>query len=291
MSNPRVPFAYTDDLKLKPPKGKPLIVHIVVNVESWPFDSPMPRKLLTAPHGKETMPDIPNFSWAEYGLRAGMPRLLNLAKEKQIPFSAFLNAGVIDDYPVVAHSILEAKWEVVGHGLQQRSIQAEDNEEKIIINCLDKIESFFGTRPRGWLGPGLRETLDTPDILCSEGIDYVCDWVLDDLPHWMKTKHGPIICMPYTLEINDSPMYAIQYQNSNDYYQRFKDTIMTFEKELLNNPRILTIATHPHLIGVPHRFGALVKIIEELEKRTDTIFMTGSEIADWYKSEVKPNDL
>ena len=85
MTNPRVPFVLADERPpLAPPQGKPLIVHVVVNVESWPFDSAMPRKLLTAPHGLETVPDVPNFSWAEYGLRAGMPRLFKLLAEREI---------------------------------------------------------------------------------------------------------------------------------------------------------------------------------------------------------------
>ena len=92
-NNPRVPFQLLSSRpKLDPPEGKPLIVHVVVNVESWPFDQPMPRKFLTAPHGLETVPDIPNFSWAEYGLRAGMPRLFEMFRDKGIPASAFMNA-------------------------------------------------------------------------------------------------------------------------------------------------------------------------------------------------------
>ena len=288
MTNPRVSFSYTDDFKLDPPEGKPLIIHFVVNVESWPFNSPMPRKLLTAPHGMESVPDIPNFSWAEYGLRAGVPRILNMTSKRNIPVSGFLNASIIDDYPQVADSILKNNWEIVGHGLRQKSIQNESDEESLIKECLDKLESFYGKRPRGWLGPGLKESDKTPDILKSEGVDYVCDWVIDDLPRWMQTSHGHLICMPYTLELNDSPMFAIQYQESEDFFRRFQNTLETFEKEIKNNPRIITIATHPHLIGVPHRIGMVEKILDNLLSRKDTIFMTGSEIADWFISQNVP---
>ena len=65
MTNPRVPFSFTDDFKLPPPNGKSIIVHVVVNVESWHFEQPMPRKILTAPHGNETLPDIPNRNAAD----------------------------------------------------------------------------------------------------------------------------------------------------------------------------------------------------------------------------------
>lgn len=283
MTNPRVPFVLADERPaLSPPQGKPLIVHVVVNVESWPFDSAMPRKLLTAPHGLETVPDVPNFSWAEYGLRAGMPRLFKLLADRQIPTSAFMNAGVCDDYPRVAEKIAEAGWEIVGHGFKQRSLQGEGKEAELIEMCLDRLGKFYGSRPRGWLGPGLKETLDTPDILKAAGVDYLCDWVIDDLPHWMTTKHGPLVCMPYTLEINDSPLFAIQQHSSDEIYRRFRDTLECLGEEVKTQPRILTIGLHPHLIGVPHRIVYLQRMIDELKSRSDTIFMTGGQIRDWF---------
>ena len=78
-SNPRVAFRLsTEQPKLVPPKGKPLMVHVVINVEYWPFDQPTPRAIVVPPHGRSHVPDIPNFSWSEYGNRCGMPRLLAL---------------------------------------------------------------------------------------------------------------------------------------------------------------------------------------------------------------------
>jgi len=286
MPNPRVPFLLADERpKLAPPQGKPLIVHVVVNVETWPFDQPMPRKLLTAPHGAESVPDIPNFSWVEYGLRAGMPRLFALFAERRIPVSAFINANVCDDYPRLAQRVGEAGWEIVGHGLTQRSLQAEGvREAEVIEQSLERLARFYGARPRGWLGPGLKETLDTPDHLKAAGIEYVCDWVIDDLPHWMTTRHGPLICMPYNLELNDSILYAVQQHASDAMYRRMLDSLACFAGELSRQPRILTLPLHPHLIAVPHRMPYLVRMIDELQARADTVFMTGATIADWFAS-------
>jgi len=284
MPNPRVPFVLADERRaLAPPQGKPLIVHVVVNVETWPFDQPMPRKLLIAPHGADAVPDVPNFSWVEYGLRAGMPRLFALFAERRVPISAFINAGVCDDYPRLAERVGEARWEIVGHGYRQRSLQAEGaGEREVIERSLERLERFYGVRPRGWLGPGLKETLDTPDHLKAAGIEYVCDWVIDDLPDWMQTRHGPLICMPYTLELNDSTLYAVQQHPSDAMYRRMLDSLACFGPELLRQPRILTLALHPHLIAVPHRMVYLERMVETLQSRTDTIFMTGGAIADWF---------
>ena len=54
------------------------------------------------PHGIGNVPDVPNFSWAEYGLRCGLPRMIDAIAGRGLPASASLNASVIDAYPAAA---------------------------------------------------------------------------------------------------------------------------------------------------------------------------------------------
>ena len=287
-SNPRVPFQLSSQRrKLAPPEGKPLIVHVVVNVEHWQFDQPMPRMIMTPPQGRAHVPDIPNFSWSEYGNRCGMPRLLKLLAERAIGATASVNAGIIEVYPDLAKAILDAGWEFMGHGIHQRSVGGDLEEAGQIEMALDIIDGFTGSRPRGWLGPGLSETFDTPDLLKAAGIEYLCEWVIDDLPCWLNTENGPMIAMPYNLELNDSVVYAIEKHSSPEMLQRAEETVRTFEAEIAETgePRILTLPLHPHLSGVPHRAGYVARILDLLQGRDDTVFMTGGQIADWFVAE------
>lgn len=289
MSNPRVPYRMASDRKrLAPPKsGKPLIVHVVVNVENWPFDQPMPRKLLPGPHGNDKIPDVPNYSWVEYGMRTGFPRILKALKARGLPASTTINASVIDAYPRVAEAMLEAGWEFMGHGWTQKALQSEPDEVATIERCLARIRDFTGKKVRGWLGAGLSETFDTPDHLKARGVDYVCDWVIDDLPDWMTTRHGPMIAMPYSLDLNDGPLWAGWGMHSNVQYERTLWTLETFEAELRENCRVMVLPLHPHLVGVPHRMNWFVKILDLLLARKDTVFLNGGQIADWY-AKVEP---
>ena len=284
MSNPRIPYQMSTQRPiLSPPNGKPLIVHIVINIEHWPFDLPMPRKLIPPPHSIEKVPDVPNFSWVEYGMRCGFPRILRLLKERGLPASTSINAGVIDAYPACAEAILAAGWEFIAHGIHQRAVKAEENEETLIALATEKIQKFTGNRPRGWLGPGLAESFDTPDLLKKAGYDYVCDWGVDDLPCWMNTKYGHLIVVPYVMDMtNDSVLYAMWKYSSPEIYQRLRDSLEVFDEELKTQPRLLSLGLHPHLIGVPHRIGYLARMLDLLQQRKDTIFMTGSQIADWF---------
>ncbi len=281
--NPRIPYQMTTVRKSIPPlNGKPLMVHVVMNVEYWPFDQPMPRAVMPAPHGKEPIPDLANYSWVEYGMRVGMPRIMRLLEDRGIRTSAFMNAYCADIYPSCAEAMLAAGWEFVGHCWVQRSLTFEKNEVEIIDKSLERLERLTGKRTRGWLGAGIGETFDTPDLLKERGIEWLADWYVDDLPCWMRTKHGPMIAMPYTVEINDVPIWAVEKHSSDEMLRRVEATLPIFEDEITNNPKVLTIALHPHLIGVAHRAYYFAQILDLLQERDDTIFVTGSEIADWF---------
>lgn len=284
MANPRIPYCLSSErAKLPSFRDKRIVVHLVVNVEHWQFEQPMPRTIITPPHGKETIPDVPNFSWADYGMRAGMSRILDLFNDRGLPASTSINAGVIDAYPQAAEAMLKAGWEFIGHGIHQRAANhVEGGEEALIRGALERIERFTGTQPRGWLSPGLRETLETPDLLKKHGVDYVCDWVVDDLPSWMTTEYGPLVAMPYNVEINDSIIYAIERHATGEMARRLEFTLRQFEQESGDNPRILAIGLHPHLIAVPHRFHELVRMIDILQASENVAFATGSAICDWF---------
>lgn len=283
MREPPVAFALASARPTLPPlDGRPLIVHVVVNVELWAFDAPMPRAVIPPPHGVTAVPDVPNYSWAEYGLRCGLPRILALLRERGLPATAAVNAELIDTHPRVADVMAEAGWEFVGHGMRQRSVHALDDEAGMIAAALERIERFTGERPRGWLGPGLQETFATPELLKTAGVEYVCDWVIDDLPVWLDTPAGRLIALPYTVELNDSVVHAVEHQPSDTLHRRLLDTLETLGPELAEGPRAITLALHPHLMGVPHRAGHLARMLDALTARSDTVFVTGTRFARWF---------
>ena len=245
MSRSRIPFSESwDRPPLASPDGRPLIVQIVVNLELWRFDAALPRSLLPAPHGEPRIPDVPNYSWVEYGLRSGLPRIMRLFDSLAIPASASVNALLFEAEPAIGERVVEAGWELVGHGTEQRALAA-GTERETVRATLDMLEEFSGSRPRGWLGPGLQETFDTPDVLVGAGIDYVLDWAVDDLPVWMDTRHGPLLAVPYSLEINDSLLFGVERHPSREIAVRVADTLKTFEQEAESEPRIVTLGLHP----------------------------------------------
>lgn len=282
--NPRIPYAMSSERPRLPPlDGKPLIVNVVVNIEYWPFDRPMPRGILPAPHGaKVDPPDVPNYSWVEYGMRCGMPRLLDMLGRRGIKASAFTNAQVADVYPSLAKAIVDADWELVGHGWFQRSLKQSEDEAAEIRRCLDRLTALSGKKVRGWFGAGGGETSETPEHLKRAGLDFIHDWMVDDMPVWMTTAAGPLLCLPYTWELNDVPAWVVQSNSSDELLRRLEATLAVLDRELAEGPRIVTFGLHPHIVGVPHRAYYMEKCFDLLQQRSDTVFVTSSRIADWY---------
>jgi len=269
--------------KLSFPGGERMAVWVIVNIEEWNPQETMPRTVLTPPAGGAPSPDIPNWAWHEYGNRVGFWRLLKTFDELSVTGVLAINGTAVDTYAPISQAALDRGWEFIGHGYTQKNMQKVDDERDDIRKTTEAIEKFTGTRPRGWLGPGLTETWETPDLLVEQGYDYVCDWVLDDQPVMLKTRTDPIVNIPYTQECNDVAMMLIQHHPAREYYQRASDQFTQIYEDSADEARIMALVVHPYIMGAPHRARYFRDVMREIAAKDDVAFMTGAEIFDWYK--------
>ena len=264
------------------PQGARMVCWIIVNVEEWDIHQPMPRTVLTPPAGGAPMPDIPNWAWHEYGNRVGFWRMLEVLDRLDIKAVLALNGSCIESYAPIAEAARERGWEFLGHGFIQKNMQKVENEREAIRKTSAAIAAFTGKRPRGWLGPGLTETWETPDLLAEEGYEYVCDWVLDDQPVVLKTRSKPLINIPYTQECNDVAMMLIQHHQAAEYQRRALDQFEQLYQDSARATRIMALVVHPYIMGVPHRLKYLRGALEEIRRHQDVLFWTGGQILDWF---------
>lgn len=280
----------SDREPLKLPGGARTVVWTIVNVEEWDIDQTMPRTVLTPPAGGSPMPDIPNWAWHEYGNRVGFWRMLEVLDNLDIKAVLAINGTAVRAYEPVSRAALDRGWEFMGHGFTQKNMQKVANEAEDIAKTVEAIKAFTGKRPRGWLGPGLTETWDTPDLLVEAGYEYVCDWVVDDQPVVLKTRTRPIVNVPYTQECNDVAMMLIQHHQAREYYRRAIDQFEQIYADSVHSARIMALVVHPYIMGVPHRLKYYRRALEEIRAHKDVVFWTGEQILDWYLSE-RPNAL
>ena len=280
----RTPYqAIIDRPKLTLPDGGRLAVWVIVNVEEWSIERPMPRTVLSAPMGQPLLPDLPNWGWHEYGMRSGFWRLHAALTRREIPVTMAINGSVCNSYPRVAGAGLDAGWEFMGHGFVQRPMHHLDDQRQAIADTVSAIENFTGTAPTGWESPGLTETEETLDLLVEAGIDHVANWVVDDLPVEVQATRGSVIAIPYTLETNDIVVHALQQQPSDGLKKRCFDQFAQLYQESADNARIMAISVHPYITGVPHRIRYFEEILDHIFGQEGVVAMTGSQIAQWYR--------
>jgi allantoinase len=284
---PRERIAYSaivDRPKLRLPGDARIVVWPIVNVEEWPSDKPMARQVLPAPQGIVVTPDIPNWTWHEYGMRVGFWRFLKLFERLQIRPTLSINAAVCETNARVAGAARDAGWEFMGHSYLQGAIHAVPDQRDMIHRSRDILAAFTGKRPRGWLGPGLTETEETPELLVAAGFEYVGDWVLDDQPCELKTQNGSLVTLPYTVELNDIPMMIVQHHSGDEFVRRCMDYFERLYAEGAETARIMAIAIHPYISGTPFRIKYLEEVFERIAGTSGVHIWNGEQILDWWRA-------
>ena len=274
--------AIVDRPPLKLPGGGRIVVWTIVNLEVWDIGKPMARQVLPAPTGQPLLPDVPNWSWHEYGMRVGEWRFFDLYRRLGIQPSLSINARVCEDYPRVAQEARDLGWEFMGHSYEQGPIHKEPDQRAMIHRSLDVLERFTGKRPVGWLGPGLTQTLDTPELLAEAGIKYIGDWVYDDEPTVIRTAKGPLVTLPYTVELNDIPMMIVQHHDSDHLLKRSMEMFDRLYEEGGQRAKFMAIAIHPYISGQPFRIKYLEQIYEYVNRLPGVLHWNGAQILDWY---------
>ncbi len=274
--------AIVDRPKLRLPAGKRIVVWTIVNLEVWDIAKPMARQVLPAPTGVSLLPDVPNWSWHEYGMRVGFWRFHALYQRLKIRPTVAINARVCADYPRVAQACKDSGWEFMGHSYEQGPIHNEKDQPAMIARSLETIEKFTGKRPVGWLGPGLTETYDTPEHLTAAGVKYIGDWVYDDEPTEISTANGPLVTLPYTVECNDIPMMIVQHHEAAYWTRKCIDCFERLYKEGAERPKIMAIAIHPYISGQPFRIKYLEDVYSAIAKFKGVLHWNGEQILEWY---------
>lgn len=275
--------AIVDRPPLRLPDNARVAVWVIVNVEHWSADGPMPRVVIPPPMHQPLLPDLPNWAWHEYGMPVGFWRILEALSSRRITPTLALNGHVCRSYPRVTSAAHEAGWEFIGHGYKQTPMHRVEDQRTAIRETIAEIARVTGGPPRGWESPGMTETEHTLDVLSSEGIEYVADWVFDDQPVVVKAEPRPVVAMPYTVETNDVVMFTIQNHAAEEFAHRCRAQFDRLYADGAQTARIMAISVHPYLSGVPHRIGWLETVLDYIRGHADVKWWTGAQILDWYR--------
>ena len=277
----------TTTLPAEWPSGRGIAVSVSVMLEGWaegatPGIGPMGNVL--APGTLDTQAQ----SWAEYGPRTGAWRLLDVLDAAGVRAVFYVSGVLAEPYADLVRAIADAGHVVAAHGWSQHlhpAGQSEQVERQDLAASLAALEAAAGTRPQGWLSPRCTPSANTPRLLAEAGLSWHADYFDRDLPRMIETGAGPLVAVPFTMEVNDLPT-SVRYGNPPEAFTGALHHILEGWPEISARPFCLDITVHAHVFGRPFgamEFGRALRTVAEFGDRAwltnhdqlGSIFRTG----------------
>ncbi len=294
MHYPFAPFPSRGQLRW--PGDKRLALIVTINLEFWDLLKPTsatyyaggPSILPDALPGN--IPDFPNFSWREYGQRVGVWRLFDIFTAAGVPASCTMNAKLALERPAIIEAALKHGHELIPHNYEQGELlchlqHAPDQERKVIAETLDVYRRATGRQPKGWLSSSLRGTTNTPSILAENGLTFWCDLMNDDQPYIVATDAGPIVAVPYSIEINDFTLLQRRGLTNDAAFDCMKEQFDVLYAEGATTGMMMNVGLHPHVIGVPHRVSLLRRFLAYAASFDGVWWATREQVAEAYRAQ------
>jgi peptidoglycan/xylan/chitin deacetylase (PgdA/CDA1 family) len=268
--------------KLEWPNGARVAFWVGLNIEHYEIDKPS-TSIFGGTAGLQ--PDPLNYGWRDYGPRVGIWRMMDVLDKYRMRASVLLNSDVCERYPQIIDAGVKRKWAWLAHGKNNSIFEAGmtlEQERAYLGEVVQTISKATGQQPRGWLGPALTETFNTPEVLAELGLSYLLDWCNDDQPFPLHVKAGRMISVPYSIEMNDVSLFLGKSLSGADFAQMVMDQFDVLYEEGARSGRVMCLALHPFIVNQPFRHKYLDKALEYIAGHEQVWLATSDEIADWY---------
>jgi allantoinase len=273
------PITQRDPLRW--PGGARVAFYVGLNIEHFHVDSPS----TSIWEGTASLvPDPLNYGWRDYGPRVAIWRLIDTLDRHGIRASALLNSEAAQRYPQIVEAGRARDWAWLAHGKTNSTLQTcmtADEERIALTEVVGTIERATGQPPRGWLGPGLTETFQTPALLAELGVRYVLDWTSDDQPYRLNVPG--MLSVPYSVELNDLSVFLARGLSGPEFVQLVRDQLDQLYADSASSGRVMALALHPFVVGQPFRNKYLDQALEYVANHPGVWLTTSDEIAEHYE--------
>jgi peptidoglycan/xylan/chitin deacetylase (PgdA/CDA1 family) len=262
------------------PGGKRIAVVFNVCLEAWsdgkapgisPMGNPLPAGVL----------DTMAISWAGYGVKTGIYRLLDAFQRHGAKASVMVNAVVAERAPEAVKAVAEGGHEVLSHSYAMDVIPAllsDEEERKNIARCTELLQHASGQKVQGWLSPRGTSKATTPELLAEAGYRWYGDVFDADLPYVLSFGARKIVAIPLSYDVNDMP--SMKYGSAPKMMHDTFEEVIAIARERDGELRIIDVTSHAHIFG--HHRGAYYyeKIIEKAVSSSDIWVATRVQVAD-----------
>jgi len=265
------------------PDGKRLACYVALNLEHFIYGEGGVDLDRNSPP-----PNLRSYLWREYGNRVGVWRLLDLFDELDLPIAVISNTAVYDHAPQILAAHRARGDEVIGHGItNSKPLAAMDEAEERALfgEVTERLTAEEGKPPKGWLSPYLLPSERTYDLLTEFGYDYVLDFgMVDDQPFWCETATGPLLCLPYPIELNDQPAMVFRRDGPEEFFSHAIDQFDEMRRSSERYAQVFVVSLHSFLAGQPYRLKHLRRLLEHIKAHEAEIWITTpGEVAGYFR--------
>jgi len=271
------------------PDGNVLALWVNVSLQHFPLDQ---RSVPFAPPGGMSMPypDLRHYSLRDYGNRIGVYRVLRALDRFGLRASFAINAQLADIAPALLQRIAARDDEVIAHGWNMDALHYggmdSATERELVARSVDRLRDATGQPVRGWLSPARNESEHTPELIAAHGIDYLCDWVNDDLPYPFRTAEGELTALPLSTELEDRFVIANNLHSEASWAEQVSDACdLLLDEARRQGGRLLALSVHPWLLGQPHRIGYFEAVLDNLSHRPGIWNAAPGAIVDCWRAQ------
>jgi len=218
----------------------------------------------------------------EYGVRVGVPRVLELLDRHGIRATFFVPGHTVESFPQVTESILEHGHEIAHHSYAHvdPSGQTRDEEEADMERALDVLERI-GVKPLGYRSPSADLSSSSLELVEAHGFVYDSSLMTDDYRPF-HPRIGDRVSQTEPLERGrESTLWELPMCFELDDWVHFQFNFEPYRKggappsavlEIWRDEfdwmhghvdgGVLTVCMHPQVIGRGHRIAMLERFVE-----------------------------
>ena len=222
--------------------------------------------------GADALPNARNLnveSTFEYGSRVGFWEIMRILRERRVEATIYAVGMALERNPEAVAQIVDSGFEVACHGQRWIDYQfvAEEAERADMLRNIDVITRLIGRRPLGWYtgrpSPNTRRL-----VVESGGFLYDSDAYNDDLPYWTRVGGRAHLVVPYTFDNNDSRLQrGGDFGTADEFFAYCRDAFdWLYRQGIEGRPRMMSIGLHGRIIGRPGRIGALVRLLDHMQR-------------------------
>jgi len=266
------------------PKSWPQGARVAVGL-SFDFDNETPSL-----RDGQTSPAL--MAQGEYGARAGLPRILRMLDQYQLPATFFIPALSAKLHPESVKEVLaKGRHEIGVHGWihERNSLLNEADERELMRRSIEALEQMTGKRPVGLRTPSWDFSPATMKLVREFKLLYDSSLMADDRPYEVLVEGvaSGIVELPVEWIMDDYPYFGMERQSTLRPFMQPDDVFSIWRSEFdkaYEEGTMFILTMHPHVIGHRSRVAMLERLIRHMRSRPGVWFATHEEIARFVQS-------